>query len=95
MLRNALEKKRNLQLVDANNKIAVVRPEELSSGCEEDVVWLSTADVKTDLPEILLRHKKTFELRRKLDQIQILEKFPRFFDIQGLVSKSFIVLGTN
>lgn len=90
-----LEKKRNVELVDAINEIVVFRPEELSSGCHEDVEWLLTAHVKTDLPEILVRHEKTFGLRRKLYQIKILEKFPRFTDIHGLVSKSFIILKTK
>lgn len=55
--------------------------------------FMKTADISTDLSMVIEFHKKSFPLRQHYRQTKDIAKlvsdFPRFFDVDGLVSKCF------
>ncbi len=60
------------------------------------VEFMKVADVSTDKALILENHKQTFSIRqfyrKKKDFDKLVSEFPRFFDVDGLVSNKLIVL---
>lgn len=65
---------------------------ELVNEVQELVEFLKTADICKDLAIIHDYHKKTFVVRQHYRQSNAIEKlideFPRFFDVDGLVNSS-------
>lgn len=66
----------------------------LTDGTDDDVLWLKTAHYIKDFDEIVERHTKTYHLRKKLIETgksaEIPEQYPRYFDVDGLVSSYYI-----
>lgn len=67
-------------------------------GCELQnlVTFMKIADVSTEKSLILENHKKTFTIRqhyrKKKDTAKLVTEFPRFFDVDGLVSEMWFVI---
>lgn len=69
---------------------SVCLPNVDETGTLDDVNWLLSAHYIHDLQEIKVRHEKTFHLRQSLiktgNSSEIPIKYPRFFDVDVLVS---------